>query len=317
MQPRTDAVPRDAHPPIRQNPGQKDELAVAMLVGWVIEHRRLAMFLSRLLGTNGRETRRLLQDPDLIRQIERNLPVIRARIGLPDRFNASLGPLGWLAYEEMDADVAEEATTLAEAGELEDAEAVLVRYLRAENVAQGIERLCKELPVFEARRPLLMKAVEDHREGRFHASVPVILAQIDGVVHDLTGRSFFVSPKKAATHLLARDTFAGHPSGLATMSALMSQRREPTSTSEIGIPHRHGILHGRDLGYDNERVSAKSFAMILALGSWAVKVERGEQHLDPPLTYFDPANIGFRDLVRELRAAAGVLFSAWFFRSRR
>jgi hypothetical protein len=182
-----------------------------MLLQWVVAHRRLAVLLSRLLGANGRLTLELLRDPELMGQVEQNLPIIRERVKLPDLFNALLGPLGWIAFEEMDAEVAKEAVLLAERGELEAAEAVLVRHFRAEIVTQCIDRLCGELAALEKRRVLLLSAVEDHREGRFHASVPVALAQLDGIVHDLTGYSFFVSPKKAA-HLLARDSIAGHPS---------------------------------------------------------------------------------------------------------
>lgn len=316
MKRRSERCSPSHEPLIRENPSQKDDLALAAFLGWVVEHRCLTVLLSRLVGANGRETRKMLKDPELMGQVKRNLPVIRERVGLPDRFNALLGPLGWAAFEEMDPDIAKEAVLLAERGDLEGAEAALVRHFGAHTVARDIDRLCGQLGAFEARRSLLLKSVEDHREGRFHASVPLALIQLDGIAHDLAGKGFFVSPKNAA-HLLARDSVAGHPSGLAALSGAMSRGRRRTSASEIGVPYRHGILHGRDLGYANETVSAKAFAAVLALGSWAAKVERGEQHLETPRRFFDPDNIGFADLGRELKGAVRAILRAWFSRSGR
>ncbi len=139
------------------------------------------------------------------------------------------------------------------------------------------------------------------------------LAQLDGIAHDLTGHSFFVSPKKAA-HLVARDSIAGHPSGLAALSGVMSRERRRTTDADPGIPYRHGILHGRDLGYASKKVSAKSLAALLVLGSWAIGVERDGQDFEPPFTLFDPDHIGWEGLVREAKGAARALLSAWFYR---
>ena len=53
-----------------------------------------------------------------------------------------------------------------------------------------------------------------------------------------------------------------------------------TRTEEIRIPYRHGIMHGMDLGYNNEHVAAKSWAALFAVRDWAVKATRNE--LNPP-----------------------------------
>jgi hypothetical protein len=258
----------------------------------------------------------MLQDRELMERVGRNVPVIRERVGLPDRFNALLGPLGWVAFEEMDAEVAKVAVLLAEAGAFDGAESVLVRHYDAETVARGIERLAAALEPFRVRKDLLMRAVEDHREGRYHASVPVALAQLDGVVRDLTGgKSFFVDPKRSE-HLLAHDSIPGHPSGLASLSAVMSKGRRRTSLGEIGTPYRHGILHGRELNYANEKVSAKSFAALLALGSWA-EVAREARTVEPMLGRLDPDEVRPKDLVQVWQSAAAAILRSWFPRAGR
>lgn len=308
-------LPLGAVPPIRDNLSQKRTLALTAFLDWVVEHRRLAVFLTRLLGAKGRQTRELLLNPELMERVERNVPLIRERVGIPDRFNAQLGRRGWAAFEDMDAEVAGRAVLLAGGGDPDGAERLLVRHFNAETIARGIGRLAEDLEPFRVRRELLIKAVEDHREGRYHASVPVVLAQLDGVADDLTGgKGFFVSPRKSA-HLLAQDSIAGHQSGLVSLSATMSKERRRTSTNDHEIPYRHGILHGKDLGYDNEKVSAKAFAALIALGSWAVEVRRGQQHVDLPMLPFDPENVRLRNLTWETKAAAKALLRAWFSQS--
>lgn len=309
-------VPREPRRPIKDNPSQKADLTAAWIVEWVIRNRRSAIFLTRLLGDAGRETRELLRDPELMRRVEAGLPLMREQVDLPDRFNVLLGPRGWATFEDMDFDIAREAVLLAESSDLEGAEGVLVRHFDAETLREGVERLCAQLPQFGTRRTLLFAAIEDHREGRYHASVPVALAQLDGVAHDLTGHTFFVRPEKA-DHLVLRDSISGHPSGLAALAGTMSQGRWTTSVSETHVPYRHGIMHGRDLGYANQRTSAKSLAALLALGSWALDRDRNERDTEPPFVPFNPDDIRLRDLARAWRQAAETLLRVWFRRSSR
>jgi hypothetical protein len=53
-----------------------------------------------------------------------------------------------------------------------------------------------------------------------------------------------------------------------------------TRTEEIRIPHRHGIVHGMDLGYNNRYVAAKCWAALFAVRDWAIKAARDK--LSPP-----------------------------------
>lgn len=299
---------------IRDNPSQRADLAAAWIVEWVVHNRRFAVFLTRLLGAAGRETREMLLDPELMGRVEAGLPLMREQVELPDRFNALLGPCGWATFEDMNVAVAREAVLLAEAGDLEGAEGVLIRHFDAETLRKGIERLCAQLPELSKRRKLLLAAVEDHREGRYHASVPVALAQLDGIAHDLTNAKFFV---KNPTRLVLVDTIIGHRSGLATLAGVMSAYRRQTAASEISVPYRHGIMHGRDLGYANERVSAKSLAALLAVGSWALERDRDGRDTEPPFAPFDPDSVRLRDLARAWGQATETLLRVWFRRSSR
>jgi len=299
--------------PIRDNPSHKADLALAWVAEWVARYRRLAVLLTYVVGAAGRETRELLRDSELMGRVEASVPLVREMVELPDRFNALLGPRGWATFEGMDVGLAKEAVLLAEAGDLEGAEGVLVRHFDAEALRGGLEQLCEEIPEFRMRGPLLLAAVADHCDRRYHASVPVALAQLDGIALDLTGHPFFVPPERAG-HLFVRDSISGHPSGLAALAGTMSRRRGQTTASALGIPYRHGVMHGRDLGYANERVSAKSLAALLALGAWALDRKRDEREAEPPFVPFDPDDVRLKDLAWAWRGAARTLLRVWFRR---
>lgn len=307
---------RDYVLPIRENPSQKRELLAGHLGRFVVEHRHLVVLLTYLAGARGRSTRELLHDPDFMEQVEGGLPVLKERVELPDHFNYLLREHGWVAFEDLDEEVCREAVLLAEADDLEGAEAALVRHFSGESVASDIERLARELEPFQKRRELLLKAVDDHRRGRYHSSVPVALSMIDGVTRDLTGENFFYSPGKAS-HLKGFDSIAGHPSGLKALSAVMSQKRLRTSELDLGIPYRHGIMHGRDLDYANELVSAKSFAALLAVGSWALSLQRDDQTAELHLPQLDFENFNIRNVGEVAKAAAKSLLKAWSNQSNR
>lgn len=123
------------------------------------------------------------------------------------------------------------------------------------------------------RARLVKLALEHHRNGAYEASIPVLLAQIDGITRDATatqdrpkGRSFFSKPNSDDA-FVDDATIAGMTIGLPAVRGWFS-------TDElISGPHgggsRHGILHGRDVAYDTVTTSAKCVALLVAVWEWA------------------------------------------------
>jgi len=196
---------------------------------------------------------------------------------LPDKFNDILGPEGWIIYGDMDIEVVETAVEYAETGDLEEAEAELITYYDREKIEWQLKRLV-DIEAFRPRMDLAEKAVADYEAGRYHACVPVVLALLDGMVQqayvDAYGESRGFSACDA--DLEAWDSIAGHPKGLEQLQDLMLQGRQQTRTDEISKPYRNGIMHGMDLGYDTDRVAAKSWAALFAASEWARKAENEE-----------------------------------------
>ena len=258
---------------------------------------RLRPFLM-LLGEKGREVARALGHlrPEMMRDLH-------DAIEIPDGFNSAFAPRGWVAYWGLGADVMRRALDIAGAGELDAAERFLTDYYDAAALEYHLPAALKA-EVVRRRERLLRKAAEDHLEGRYHASVPVVLAQIDGIAIDLTGTYFFAPPRMYARqsgHMVAADTFAGHPSGLRALAAVLGAYRAETTTQPLGTPYRHGVAHGRDLAYDTKTVSSKSFAALFAVAEWARKVEKGEHDKAHPPALPDFANFTMVDLWPDLK----------------
>ncbi|MBN1881229.1 MAG: hypothetical protein JW885_03565 [Deltaproteobacteria bacterium] len=199
-------------------------------------------------------------------------PTIEA-IEMPDRFNGHFAKFGWIAYESFDKDTMKEAVILADSGNLDGADNLLVEYYDQDKLHIGLLKM-EAVKEFLIRKELALKAKEDYLEGRYHACIPVVLMMIDGIVNDVheDQKGFFARD----VDLTAWNSVAAHSSGLQEISRLFQESRTRTTTEQIKIPYRNGILHGRDLGYANKIVAAKTWATLFAIRDWALakKVEK-------------------------------------------
>ena len=203
-------------------------------------------------------------------------------MSLPDRFNAHFIARGWIAYEDLDHGIAVAAIDKADAGDLEAAEQLLVDHYDETRLRYHLKHL-KYIDAFKPRMRLLQLALEDYLAGRYHACIPVVLAQLDGAVGDLCGRSFFAE----GVDLTAWDSISAHDEGLSVLAKELSKERGKTREEPITIPYRNGIMHGRDLGYDSRIVATKAWAVLFAVQDLATKSKQGLREPPPetpPLT---------------------------------
>lgn len=148
----------------------------------------------------------------------------------------------------------------------------LMRY--TEHQVINLVRPDDELVALYAQRGRLVgRAAAHHAAGSYDASVPIYLAQVDGLTCDATsdpnlrgGKTFF---RHSASDLDAVEdrSFAGIARSLATVRRATS--RHFASTEASGDLGRHGIAHGRELGYDTRINSAKAYALLLAVMDWS------------------------------------------------
>jgi len=278
-------------PSIRDMPSIKKILEDARNMQALKRAMPLLRPILKLLKT-GEKVEEVLANVDELAQTAEELASI------PDRFDDLFASRGWIMYDMMSLEVAKAAIERAESGDIDGAEDDLVNYYDAKTVSQQLQ-IMNGVAAFRPRMSLAQKALDDYREGRFHACVPVVLALLDGLVNELheRNRGFFAKGVK----LEAWDSIAAHGKGLNALADIFQKGRRKTTTEQITIPYRHGIMHGMDLGYDNRIVAAKTWAALFATRDWALKAERGLLTSPPE----EPQKT-WREIIQQIRENAEV-----------
>lgn len=131
--------------------------------------------------------------------------------------------------------------------------------------------------LFHARARLVRLAVEHHAAGRYDASIPILLAQIEGLCIDATGKQFFTRRGDLRADFVDDATLAGLDEGLPTARRWWEEPDQ--GTGRHGTPHRHPVLHGRELAYDTRVNSTKVLVLLLSVMTWAEPIvnQRAEQ----------------------------------------
>ncbi|WP_132242813.1 hypothetical protein [Marinisporobacter balticus] len=214
----------------------------------------------------GREVRKQFQD------VQKQFNNLLMQIEL---FNERFSDKGWIVYDSISLTLIEKANQVYDEKGIEEAEKVLTTYYSTE-IEKNLFMLknCEELAL---RYNLILRAFEDHKEGRYHASIPVFLMIIDGAVNDYTKRKGFFAED---TDVSAWDCLVGCSDGLAKLKNIYCQRRKKTNIEMIDVPYRNGILHGRDLNYDNILVSSKCLVLIFAIHDWMMNKKNEEIRKD-------------------------------------
>ncbi len=192
-------------------------------------------------------------------------------------FNEKFASLGWIAHENMKVEIIESAVREANKEHFDKAEDILLEYYNPQTLRTLLHRM-NQIKKCKPRMRLLLLALEDYQEERYHACIPVVLAQIDGLVNDLHEKNKGIWSE--GVDLEAWDSLSANKFGLKIIADYFKTTRKKTRSETITLPYRHGIIHGRDLGYDNKLVAAKTWAMLIALSDWAFKAEDGK--LNPP-----------------------------------
>lgn len=196
---------------------------------------------------------------------------------LPDQFNETFASLGWIAYESLNLDAMKRAIEIAETVGVEDAEKFLADHYNEETLKWGILRFNGH-PDFRKRLRLIELAKDDYLAERYHACIPLLISLTDGLVNDVSRHVGLFAENSDMT---AWDSIAAHETGLQSLAKLLGRGRNKTNEEEITIPFRHGILHGRELAFDNKVVAAKCWSTLFAVRDWAGSIADGKKHLKP------------------------------------
>ena len=221
---------------------------------------------ARYLGKRGRAYRKWVEEQGL----EELADQLESHSTLPDRFNQHFLSRGWIAYEHMNSTVMESAIAMADLGDIDAGEQLLVDHYTPETVSFQLQMM-RTINAYGARDRLARLALVDYEAGRFYACVPLLLSLVDGLAASASPTR--LSPFREGAEFVATDSFSAHPNALTELVKLFGRTRRKTTEDSISIPYRNGILHGQDLGFDNKLVAAKTWALLFSLRNWACAAE--------------------------------------------
>lgn len=185
-----------------------------------------------------------------------------------------VAPLGWPMVELRPTGFYGTAAEAVKSGDIGRAEQVLVEgWNNTDIFGVGIKRVLTlhggDLPkmaLLQKRYHLLSKALSHHRDGNYEASVPIVLSQIDGLLRDVLHIDFYNS--KSLQHRTIKELELS-PEMRRSLAGLHGVLCKNVSSTQLnGVLSRHGILHGRELGYDTEVNSTKALVALLAVIEW-------------------------------------------------
>lgn len=193
-----------------------------------------------------------------------------------------LVPRGWGAMQ-MDTAAVSAAVAAVQAGDPAEADDILAGQWegkgawRIRRVAQRVRSMAaadEQLhALFRERARLLDLAAEHHVAGRYDASVPILLAQIEGIVIDVTGgKKYFTKSSHWKADVVNPDDLAGIEACMAALQGVYGE--DVPHTQAAASLSRHGILHGRELAYDTRVNSAKTWSVLDAIVHWALPQSR-------------------------------------------
>ena len=141
---------------------------------------------------------------------------------------------------------------------------------------------------WKKRAEILADAFDAHIAAKYTLSVPVLLAQADGISYDIFGANLFTNYNgpidKAIGKSIEKSNLHKRPLAKSFLDLLLealetsglrrptNKRNEMETSSRIYYPlNRHGVLHGLDCDYAIEGNSLRGIALISFL-EWVAQV---------------------------------------------
>ena len=228
---------------------------------------------------------------------------IRQMADLVDAFYDRLGERHWVFNDWMDLTGIEKL--LDDAPSADEAERQLIQiYQSAEAGERHLLRL-RGVPGIRERHHMVVRAREDYDAGRFDACTLLLIAIMDGFVNDFEASRRQGLAARDADEMLAWDSVAGHELGLTNALKPFLKTIKKRIDEEVFEVHRHGIVHGSVVNFNNVVVATKAWNLLFAVVDWSVATtKRAAEESKPPAptlkdTFKSIAEYGRRKRARE------------------
>jgi len=189
----------------------------------------------------------------------------------------TLGEHGWFLDLEMPMPGIWQLEEAMNDGNIKEAEDALINYFK-KRTSKIEDDLCAQFP---DRAKILRAAFKAHSRGEYELSIPVFLAQADGICNEITGIQLYqkrnrVPATAVYVQRLANDTFRTailHPLSL-TLPISASKYKRGDNFNDL---NRHQVLHGESTSYGSEVNSLKAISLLNYVAQVLAKSKDGEE----------------------------------------
>lgn len=183
---------------------------------------------------------------------------------------------GWFVQPQMAPRAQREISEMLAKNQTAEVEEALVKHFN-EELDQIETRLCRNSP---KRERLLRSAFASHRSGNFAASIPLMLAQADGLCRDYTGGQLFSGRQTMQARIKeVKSNLLMYFAALIEVTPIIANEKQ-RATKPV-VFNRHAIMHGEELSYDTAANGARAVSLLVyidwVLGELA-KSRRGGKH---------------------------------------
>lgn len=220
-----------------------------------------------------------------------------------DSFYERLGSRHWVFNDWMNLKEIEQLLDSSPAPD--EAERLLIQLYRDEETGKRHLLRLRGVPGIRERHHMVVRAREDYDAGRFDACTLLLIAVMDGFVNDFEASRRHGLAARDADEMVAWDSVAGHELGLTNALKPFLKTIKKRKDEEVFEVHRHGIVHGSVVNFNNVVVATKAWNLLFAVVDWSVATtKRAAEESKPPAptlkeTFKSIAEYGRRKRARE------------------
>ena len=142
---------------------------------------------------------------------------------------------------------------------------VYQEYFKQEPNAEALLSDWESSGIYARRMPILRDAVKAHVEGRHTLSIPVLLAQIEGILCHRLGVDGHGKMKGKLATMFGRGSGDEHDAGEQLVARIITEEVfRSTKTERTGrYPNRHRVLHGHWVDYHQDEFASLRCILLL------------------------------------------------------
>lgn len=180
-----------------------------------------------------------------------------------------IGNYGWFLDLEMTPSELWELNETLIIGDVKEAENTLVEHFKG-RLSEIENSVIDEFP---HRKKIIMAAFCAHKRREYELSIPVLLAQTDGICYDTTNEYLFLRQNKKPKTAIYVEQQVSNTLRVALLQPLAQVlpigKSKAERDDDFNELNRHMVLHGESLDYGTEVNSLKAISLINYV-SWAL-----------------------------------------------